>query len=126
MACKREEIPPVLPDFIIGRWQLIIAGNTEETLGEVNISRTLYREYFSDGTMKDYNTEIAQAYKNWTYEIDPECLYLIAEETEWGRYKYSYKYDVSTELLTLKLIQVEDLILFISYPPYIQIYQRME
>jgi hypothetical protein len=130
MACQREEekVPP-MKEFIIGKWQVIAQGHTEELVEPITPDGS-YTEYFRDGTM---------GYYRWLFELqdygyikcddrscrmDEECLYVEFAISSESNQTYEYNYNDSTDLLTLKY--VKGLVPTVMNYPFIKIHQRIK
>ncbi|GHT72903.1 hypothetical protein AGMMS50262_02980 [Bacteroidia bacterium] len=120
-ACEKNESEVQVKEFIIGKWQVIAQGQTEEDIKPITPDNS-YTEYFKDGTIGYFNTEVYAKYTDRIYKMDDACLYVIFGTD--SDQIYEYYYNNFMDLLTLKIIKGD---IPAIYPyPFIKIYQRIK
>jgi hypothetical protein len=125
-SCKDEEQTPPVKEFILGKWQLVAQGITEEDVTPVTPDDN-YKEYFRDGKMAFYKNGVYTKYTDRIYKMDDIYLYIEFNRKIFGTNSDQtdeYHYDSSTDLLTLKIIKG---LIPGKYPYYyITVHQRIK
>ncbi|MCL2651436.1 MAG: hypothetical protein FWD60_10495 [Candidatus Azobacteroides sp.] len=114
LSCSRDDEDPSARKVLLGKWELIADGETEDNMNERNDGT--YNEYLSNGAFRIWNQRSSSVYGetgglSWTgtYKIYSDSLityYGLSGSSD--RVKDCYKYSFSDSLLKLSLLREDD------------------
>jgi hypothetical protein len=130
MGCTSDDENPVFPkssEMILGKWELIASGHTEEEIQLVTPDGS-YTEYLSNNRIRNYYSPSGRIEEeDCIYELDAEYLYKYFNRETYGTDSDQiYKYSFGSNKDELRLEIIQGMIPDIANYPFIKVYKRIK